>query len=147
LPDALNPLAAIRQIVIADVDTTAAGTLIPLGTSNVVNVASANLGQPTFATYLVSRPMNLTGTDPDATGALRIKANNKSANLNLSIAGLVPGATSYLWSNGNFWLEGTNDARGQVVFATTFTVPEALAIRTLAVSDANTNLVLTTTIP
>jgi hypothetical protein len=134
LPAPLDPLARLRLLVVTDASTQA--------------VAQVALDYPAATTYLVSRKLNRTGLDADAAGSLRLKANSQSGDLRVQGSGLQPGATSLLWLNGEYALTRTNDSRGSVQFtAGPLTISDTLSLRTLAVSDAATNLVLTTTLP
>jgi len=135
VPDALNPLTDIRGIELQDASQTQTVAFAWINTSSNFN-------------YMVKR--NLTGEDTNsaARGSISLIANQDHVNFRLAADGLGASNTCYLALNSTIVDTATTDSHGRILIKNWPSgSPAILDLRSLAVLDAVSNVVLTTTLP
>jgi hypothetical protein len=135
MPDALNPLTDLRAISLQDLALTQ-------------SVAFAWIDQASSYQYLVKR--NLTPADSQATaaGSISIKAPPQRVQFTLLADGLAPTNNYLLSLNSNIVESVTTDSEGRLRITNWSTsAPPVLELRSLALLDAGSNTVLSTTLP
>jgi hypothetical protein len=134
LPAELDPVTNLRRLEIS------------LGGTQTV--LSADLTMPDAFQYLVKRPMTNDGLDTDAAASLRIKSNGVQDQLRIRASGLDATGTYFLAINGDIADTLTSDAAGKLnVTAWPAGSPHVLDVTALAIWDAASNSVLSTTLP
>ena len=134
LPDILDPLYDLRELVIVDASTQA--------------VLVADLTAPDRLQYLVKRALDNDGLEPDAAGALRVKATVNHAQFRLAAVNLNANASYSLALNGGVVGTNPSDAKGRWNLTTRLVNPlDVLTVRDVAVLDSTTNRVLSTELP
>lgn len=130
LPDALDPIATIRELFVIDQDTEV--------------VLQADVTDAEKWQYLDLRRMNNTGVIPAAAGNLRLKGNQRRSQLRLEATGLVASASYRLVIDEVIYAPTyTADARGRLVLrALPVGAPDIRTIRTIALIDADDAAVL-----
>ena len=128
LPPELTPLIDVQQLAIVN--------------SNVQPVLVAD--STDHLQYLVKRDLS-TG---DVTSLLMIHANDQRADVKLASSGLATNSVYGLALNGNVVDSGTSDSHGRLALGTVLTNSSAaLQISSVALVDAGTNVVTSTTLP
>lgn len=134
LPAALNPVTDIRELAIQNSSTQA--------------VLTADFSAPNKFEYLIKRPLTNDGFDSDAAGTLRIKGNGNHATIRIAASNLETNGSYLLLLNGSINETNTTDASGKLATTTSLITPtDILDLRTLSISDAGTNSVLSAKLP
>ena len=134
LPDILNPVSGIRELVVANVNTQA--------------LLVADFGSPDKLQYLVVRDLNNEGVDPNAEGLLRIKSNGKSDQFQLRADGLNSSAPYFLAINDAVAKRERTDEHGRLEFKELPpSAPAILDITRVEIWNNSSNTVLGTTLP
>jgi len=141
LPTVLNPLSNIRELAISNTST----QLVLVNTQVVLR---ADLTAPDKLQYLIKRKLATDGTEPNAEGALRIKATEKKVQFRLLAGNLNP-ATEYLFAiNGSVVSSNASDADGNLsIVGLPGGAPDILDIHQVAIWNSVSNSVLSTTLP
>jgi hypothetical protein len=130
LPDELNPVSLVRAVAIFNTSTQA--------------VLTADLTAPDKLTYLIKRDLS---TDT-VWSSLRIKSNLKKTQFQLDADGLGAGDDYLLVLNGGIADTYTADSKGQLKIRAPMQIPaEILDLRSVALWDTSSNVVVTTTLP
>ena len=134
LPDVLNPISDIRSLEIVN--------------SSTQTVLSADLTSPDRFQYLVKSWLTNDGVEPNATAALRIHATQRKDKFRLLASGLTPSASYFLAVNDVVETNVISDASGSLQFKELPAgSPDILDIQSLAILNASSNSVLSTTLP
>ena len=130
LPDLLNPVSLVRALAICNSSTQA--------------VLTADLTSPDKLQYLVKRDL----TANAVTASLRINSNQRRTQFKLLTAGLTPANDYHLVLNGGVAETFTADSKGRLVINSPLEIPtEILDLRSVALRDSASNVVLSTTLP
>ena len=134
LPAALDPLTDVHAVGIQD----AALQVLALGTIDA---------SPSFQ-YLVKANLTPADTNGTAKGSIRLKANAEGTSFRLLADGLVAGAVYHLALNSAIVENLTADANGRVQILTwPAGAPAVLDLRTVALLDVGSQVILSTTLP
>ena len=134
LPDALNPLSDIRNLVVQNTSTQ--------------EVLNADLTSPDKLQYLVKRAMTNDGVEPGATASLRIHASQNSVQFRISASGLTATSTYFLAINSDIATNFSSDASGKLrIDGLPGGAPDILDIHELAILNSSSNSVLSTSLP
>jgi hypothetical protein len=130
LPAALRPVSGINELVVLD--------------ANGATVLTADLTAPDKFEYLVKRDLSTDTVD----ALLQIKANGHKAQVRLSASGLDAGAEYSLALNGTVAGSASADTKGKLKIGAELDSPgDILALSSVALLDAGTNTVVSTTLP
>jgi len=130
LPDLLDPVSLVRALAIFNSSTQA--------------VLTADLTAPDKLQYLIKR--NLSANAVSA--SLRIKSNLSQTQFKLLASGLSPANGYLLVLNGGVVETHTADSKGRLVIDSPLAIPtEILDLRSVALWDSVSNVVLSTTLP
>jgi hypothetical protein len=134
LPDALNPLSNIGNLVVQDASTQ--------------EVLVADFTAPDSLQYLVKRAMTNDGAEPSAAASLRIHASQKLVQFQLNASGLTTSSTYFLAVNDAIASNLTSDAKGRLgIKSLPSGSPDILDIHQLAILNSSSNSVLSTSLP
>jgi hypothetical protein len=134
LPNALNPLSSIRELVVQNTSTQ--------------EVLNADLTTSGKFQYLVKRPMTNDGVEPDAAASLRIHASQNFVQFRLNASGLTASNTYFLAINEDIAADFTSDANGGLrINNLPVGAPDILDIHELAILNSSSNSVLSTSLP
>ena len=135
LPDALNPVTNIRAIELQEASQTQTVAFAWINTSSNFN-------------YIVKRNLTLEDTNSTARGSISLVANQDHVNFRLVADGLGASNTCYLALNSTIVDTAMTDDHGRIQIKNWPSgSPAILDLRSLAVLDAVSNVVLTTTLP
>lgn len=127
---ALNPVSEIRELTIADTNSQA--------------VLSADMTMPDHLQYLIKRDISSNSVD----ASLRIHATTLLTQFRLLASGLNPTNDYFLVLNGGIAQTNTTDAEGRLVIRSLLANPgDILDVRTVALWDTASNVVVSTTLP
>lgn len=146
LPVGLDPVTGILGLDVVTFSTT-------VDISNVVTtvtqvVASADLANPTKYQYLVQRNMENDGVIDGAAGSLRLRGQNNTQQFMLKATGLVTNTPYTLSINTVAGDTLVSDSKGRLTFKTLPAgSPNVLDIWSVELLGADTNTVLSTTLP
>ena len=130
LPDVMAPVAGLRSLAVANVNTQA--------------VLTADLTAPTQLQYLIKRDLSTN----EISATLRIKASTSTTRLRLSASGLPATSDFYLVLNGSIAQTNTSNARGRLEVVTDLINPsDILDLHSVMLSDTSSNVVISTTLP
>jgi hypothetical protein len=130
LPAALNPVSLVRALAIFNSSTQA--------------VLSADLTLPDKLQYLVKRDLSTATVG----ASLRIKATASKTQFKLLASGLNAATSYFLVLNGGIAQENSTDAKGRLVIDSLMANPgDILDLRSVALWDSSSNIVLSTTLP
>ena len=130
LPDVLNPVSLVRALGIFNSSTQA--------------VLTADMTAPDKLQYLIKRDLSTTAVS----ASLRIKSNLRQTQFKLLTAGLTPANDYLLVLNGGVVETYTADDKGRLVIDSPLEIPtEILDLRSVALWDSASNVVLSTTLP
>jgi hypothetical protein len=131
LPPGLEPVSHIRELSIFNSSTQA--------------VLTADLASPDRLQYLIKRDLSTTN-GVDAT--LRIQANNQKTQFRLTASGLSASSDYLLALNGGVVQTNSTNAKGQLAINSLLVSPgDFLNVRSLALWDSASNVILSTTLP
>jgi len=134
LPDVLNPISNIRALEVSIGGTQA--------------VLSADFTAPQKLQYLIKRTLTNDGVELDAAADLRIKATQSAVQFRVRASGLTPTNMYSLALNGVILADYTSGTDGHLdINALPAGAPDVLDITDLAIVNATTNSVLSTTLP
>jgi hypothetical protein len=134
LPDELNPISDIRSLQVRD------------GSGEII--LSADFTAPRKLQYLVKRAMTNDGVDADAAASLRMKATENFVQFRIRASGLEPLAGYSLAINGTVMAAFAADSNGELeINGLPGGSPDVLDIHELAILDASSASVLSTTLP
>jgi len=136
LPGALNPLSDIRWLGIGTITTVS-----NLSTTNIV--LNADLTDPDKLQYLIKRNLSENGVE----AALRIKATTSETQFRLNAQWLAPTSDYLLVLNDEIVATHTSDATGQLAITDAPTPAQILDLHSVALWDASSNVVVSTTLP
>jgi len=130
LPDAMDPVSELRTFAVVD--------------TNAQAVLTADLTASNHLQYLIKRDLSTN----DITATLRIQANTQTSRLRLSARGLPASNDFLLVLNDSVVQTNSTDARGRLEMGTALLNPtDILDLRSVALSDTASNVVLSTTLP
>jgi hypothetical protein len=130
LPNLLNPVSLLRVVAIFNANTQA--------------VLTADLTNPDKLTYLIKRDMSSNAVS----ASLRIMANQKKTQFRMDTGGLSPSGGYLLVLNGGVADTFTADDKGRLRIDSPMALPtEILDLRSVALWDSSSNVVVTTTLP
>jgi hypothetical protein len=119
-------------------------TGLAIGNSSTQAVLTANLLAPDKLQYLVKRHLS----EGDVSGDLRLKSTTSKLQFSLKLRGLMATNEYHLAINDLAVSSGTASTNGLLSFsALPVSAAEILSVQKLAVWDAATNVVLSTTLP
>lgn len=134
LPNVLDPISQIRSFEIAN--------------SNAVTVLTADLTDPDKLQYLIKRMLTNDNVDQDAEASLRIKATADMTQFRVRASNLDPTNTYFLAINDAVSDTGMSDLDGDLEFnGLPGGSPAPLDITGVAIWNATSNSVLSTTLP
>lgn len=134
LPELMNPLSNVRALCVEN--------------AALQVVGFAWIADSPIYQYIVKR--NLTQTDPEGTvaGSINLLANQRRAKLRLVAGGLTPGAEYSVVMDGAPVATVTANDAGRVTFnGWPAEGPEALLVRSLALTDSEGATLLSTSLP
>jgi hypothetical protein len=137
LPDALNPISSIQAIDVGTI-TTLDNILF---TTNIV--LSADLTSSDKLEYLIKRDMGTNGVSAE----LRIKATADKSQFRLTASGLDASTDYLLAFNGDVVQTNTTDDHGRLSITAAPVPAEILQLRSVAVLDTSSNVVVSTSLP
>jgi hypothetical protein len=130
LPDGLNPVSLVREVDIVD--------------TNMQVILSADLSSPNKLQYLVKR--NISTNDVKA--SLFTQASQKKTHFRLQATGLATNADYQLVLNDEVVQTNTANTKGRLdIHSLTDTPPYILDVRSVALWDSSSNVVLQTELP
>jgi hypothetical protein len=131
LPSAMDPVSVLRSFAIVD-------------TNSLAVLLTGDLVVPNHFEYLIKRDLSAAGVN----AILRIQANNQNARIRLSARGLAATNDYYLLLNGGIVQTNSTDAHGRLEISSALTNPlDILDLRSVALSDTASNIVVSTTLP
>jgi hypothetical protein len=129
LPAVLDPLSDIRELAVS--------------LNSTQMVLRADLTAPDKLQYLVKR--SLSSGDVDA--LLQLKATVNTARLRLAVLGLDPTNAYLLALNGSVVESNSADPKGRLMISSSLNPAEILDLHSVALWDAGSNVVISTTLP
>ena len=133
LPAELQPLTSVHELLISDAND-----------STATPILTADLTAPDKFQYLSKRDLN----SGDIRGKLEIHADNHKGQLKLDVKGLDAGADYSVAVNGTAVGTETADHEGHLHFHAQLQSPaDILSLSSVALLDASSNTVLSTTFP
>jgi hypothetical protein len=130
LPALLDPVSQVRGLTIANVSTQA--------------VLTADLTVPDRLEYLVKRDLSTNAVD----ALLRVQANTHVTHFRLTASGLSPTTDYLLVLNGGVVQTNGTDGKGRLVIKSLLENPtDILRVRSMALWDSSSNVVLSTSLP
>ena len=130
LPETLDPVSLVRWLGIFN--------------SSTQEVLTADMTFPDRLQYLIKRDLSFN----TVSASLRIQANVNRTQFRLLAAGLNPSNDYLLVLNGGVMETYTADAKGRLVIKAPLEIPtEILNLRSVALWDSASNIVVSTTLP
>ena len=130
LPDLLDPVSLVRAVGIYNTSTQA--------------VLTADLTSPDKLQYLIKRNLSTNAV----ASSLWIKSNLRQTQFKLLTAGLTPATDYWLVLNGGIAETYTADSKGRLFIDSPLAIPsEILDLRSVALWDTSSNVVVSTTLP
>lgn len=129
LPGVLNPVSNISELDVFNASTQA--------------VLTADMTMPDQLQYLIKRDLGTNGVD----ALLRIHATTRMTHFSLTASGLSPTNDYFLVLNGDITQTNTADAMGNLRIMSLPFSGSILDLRSLALWDVSSNVVVSTTLP
>lgn len=134
LPIALKPLSNVRSLMVTDASTQA--------------VLRADLTLPDKLQYLVKRSLTTNDVEPSARGYLHLHSTVNWSRVKVTVAGLTATNDYLLALDDGVVMSATSDKKGRVEFRGALELPaDILDVRSLAIWNSSSNVVLSTTLP